>query len=60
MSYMDTNLSLDPSTGIQELSLNEIEEVEGGGLLLIAVAIVAGAVCVKIGWDAAHERANAG
>jgi lactobin A/cerein 7B family class IIb bacteriocin len=52
MSYMDTNL------GIQELSLNEIEEVEGGWVL-IAVAVVAGLACLAVGWDAAHNRAEA-
>ena len=58
MSYMDTNLALDPSTGIQELSLNEIEQVEGGWVL-IAVAVVAGLACVAAGWNAAHNRAEA-
>jgi lactobin A/cerein 7B family class IIb bacteriocin len=59
MSYMDTNLALDPSTGIQELSLNEIEQVEGGALLL-AVAIGVGiAACLIVGWEAAHNRAEA-
>ena len=52
MSYMDTNL------GIQELSLNEIEVVEGGWVL-VAVAIVAGIACVAAGWEAAHNRAEA-
>ena len=53
MSYMDTNL------GIQELSLNEIDQVEGGALLL-AVAIGVGiAACLIVGWEAAHNRANA-
>ena len=52
MSYMDTNL------GIQELSLNEIEEDEGGWVL-IAVAVVAGLACLAVGWDAAHNRPEA-
>ena len=51
MSYMDTNL------GIQELSQDEVEQVEGG--IIVAVAILAGAACILIGWQAAHNRAEA-
>ena len=57
MSYMDTNLTLDPSTTIQELSLNEVEDVNGG-LVAGAVVFVACAL-IAIGWEAAHRRAEA-
>lgn len=61
MSYMDTNLALDPSTGIQELSLDEIEEVNGAGVLMvlaIAAVVVVGAAFVAgvIDGAAGNER----
>jgi hypothetical protein len=57
MSYMDTNMALDPSTGVQELSLNEIEDVNGG--IIGAAVVFAACALIAIGWEAAHRRAEA-
>lgn len=57
MSYMDHNASFAPVGGIQELSFDEVEQVDGGwiGAAVVVVAVV---VLLAIGYFGEHNRDN--
>lgn len=45
------------SGGIQELSFDEVDAVNGGIIYLVAAVVVVGGL-LYVGWEAAHNRAE--
>jgi lactobin A/cerein 7B family class IIb bacteriocin len=57
MSYMDSNQIFAPANGIQELSFNEIDQVDGGLLpAILALAALAGAC--YLAYQAGRSQGN--